>query len=452
MTFYRLLHPILISIFGGLVFILKRLPSLNTALNKIVTTWDIRSVDGRPAFQSIHPAIFGGEKPIWIHAASGEFEYAKPVIREIVKKWPQSKVLVTYFSPTYALNVRKFPGVTASCPLPLDSARDIHDFLRHLNPSCLLIARTDTWPNTIREVSKAGLPTLLFSTTFHEGSKRTSWVARRITRQTLALLSQIQCVSDDDKKMLNEMGLTSVEVAGDTRYDQVLSRLLAEKTPMVTAQIAAIKSVIHERSFTAGSVWSEDLDPVLRASAKIQGKTTHTLILVPHEISESFLMEMESRAYETGFKKDRVARLSRLSNAKAPVDLLIVDTVGLLAELYLLSEVAFVGGSFRKTVHSVMEPLAAGCLTLVGPLHTNNREAIEFQTLKLESDSWPFVKSVKDPSEFTVALEFILKRGQEPTARAAAAKQIEAAVFARGGATADVLKWLQRSLRLTTGA
>lgn len=442
--FYRLLQPILLTLFGGAIVLIKMIPALRSKFEKIVNTWDIRRIGGRPAFESIDTKKFGGRQPIWIHAASGEFEYAKPVIREILKRNPERKILVTYFSPTYAENVRKFPGVTASCPLPLDSVAEIRTFLRHLQPKCLMIARTDTWPNTIREVTAAGIPTLLFSATFHEGSKRTSWIARSLTRQTMALISQIQCVTEDDKQLLGAMGLTRVEVTGDTRYDQVLSRLSVEKTPMVTAQIAAIKSVIHERSLAAGSVWPEDLDPVLKASSKVQGKVPHTLLAVPHEISESFLGEIEARAIELGFKKDHVARLSRLSNAKAPVDLLIVDTVGLLAELYLLSEVAFVGGSFRKTVHSVMEPLAAGCLTLVGPLHTNNREAIEFQTLKFESDTWPFVKGVSDSSSFTEALAHVFERGNDPSVRTASAEKIRAAVAARGGATTQVLRWLQK--------
>jgi 3-deoxy-D-manno-octulosonic-acid transferase len=60
---------------------------------------------------------------------------------------------------------------------------------------------------------------------------------------------------------------------------------------------------------------------------------------------------------------------------------LLVDQVGWLAELYAWGDMAFVGGSFRKTVHSVMEALGAGLKTFVGPLHTNNREAIEFQNV-----------------------------------------------------------------------
>lgn len=446
MTLYRILHPILVFLFQCLVAVLKLNPRLRSNAEKLIRTWDIRTISGRPAFYSIDPKLFRNERPVWIHAASGEFEYAKPVIRELKKQNPELGILVTYFSPTYADNVRKFPGVTASCPLPLDSSGEIREFLQYLNPRCLLIARTDAWPNTIREVTNQKIPTLLFSTTFHEESKRSSsWLARRITRKTLSLISKIQCVSHDDKNLLSQMDLERVEVAGDTRYDQVLNRLSLEKTPMILAQTAAIKSVIHERSLTAGSVWSEDLEPLLVASFQNRKKTPHTLLIVPHEVSDSFSNEIESRAQAAGFKKERIAQFSRLSRATTPIDVLIVDTVGLLAELYQLSEVAFVGGSFRKTVHSVMEPLAAGCLTIVGPLHTNNREAIEFQRLKFESDQWAFVTCAQDATQFIDVLDQIFERGQDPIIRRKSSERVTDAVKNRGGATERVLTWMKQT-------
>ena len=172
------------NIFAVAAFLLKHIPGLKEKSQKLWLTHDIRYIEGKPAFLKIEKSIFSGKSPVWIHAASGEFEYAKPVIRELAKQG--RPVLVTYFSPTYADNVRKFPGVTASCPLPLDSRDEIEGFLNHFNPSALLIARTDTWPNTVFATAARQIPILLFSTTFHEGSKRLSGgVGRSLTIQTL---------------------------------------------------------------------------------------------------------------------------------------------------------------------------------------------------------------------------------------------------------------------------
>ncbi len=441
MTVYRALQPILLAIFGVLARFLRRTPFLKTKTKKLWTTWDMRYVDGVPAFLKIDRDLFGGEKPIWIHAASGEFEYAKPVIRAI-RKISSVPVLVTYFSPTYAENVATFSGVTVAVPLPLDSRDELESFLRYIEPKALLIARTDAWPNTVSAALDNGIPILLFSATFHAQSKRMRLLAQGLTTATLKQISLIQCVDEDDQKTLATLGLSHTVVAGDSRYDQVLERLNTPPIDSVKRILGSIKSVVQVRAFVAGSVWSEDLEPVVLASFANQSATPHTLILVPHEVSETFLKEIEAVCTSTGFKEHKIARLSSLDNfdsrASGRIDVLVVDSVGLLAELYLLGDLAFVGGSFRKTVHSVMEPLAAGCLTIVGPLHTNNREAIEFRNVPSSESAPKYVTSVNDATEFTAALS----RNWDALKGTEFRPLIRQEVASRGGATAHVIQWL----------
>ncbi|CAN5561874.1 lipid IV(A) 3-deoxy-D-manno-octulosonic acid transferase [soil metagenome] len=438
MILYRALQPLLLAVFGVLANVLRLTPGLRAKTRKLWTTWDIRYVKGRPAFLGIDPILFGGAQPIWIHAASGEFEYAKPVIREIRER-SAVPILVTYFSPTYAENVQKFPGVTASCPLPLDSRDELESFIQHLKPKALLIARTDAWPNTVTAAHDHQIPILLFSATFHDQSKRLRGFGKSLTRATLQKLSLIQCVTEEDREILSLIGVTKTVVAGDSRYDQVLARLATAPSVTVRGQLSSARKVIHDRALVAGSVWSEDLAPVVTASKATQERHPHTLIIVPHEISESFLREIEATCERLGFAKSRIARLSKLNAAyESALDVLIVDAIGLLAELYRLGEVAFVGGSFRKTVHSVMEPLAAGCLTIVGPLHSNNREAIEFQKERSTAYDIAYVTAVTDAAGFTTALTKAWTATETPGHKAAVADQ----VARRAGATAHVVRWL----------
>lgn len=440
MIFYRALQPLLLSTFGLLALALKHLPPLRAKTQKLWRTWDIRYIEGRPAFYKIDRALFRNRRPIWIHAASGEFEYAKPVIRELHQKDPSRPIVVTYFSPTYADNVRTFAGVTAACPLPLDSRDEMEAFLDYLNPEAFLIARTDAWPNTVLAASLRKIPILLFSTTFHEGSKRMQGLGQALTRDTLARIDQIQCVTSEDRAVLASIGIQKAVVAGDSRYDQVLARLAAPKSPQVVSALAKVNASIRARSLVAGSVWAEDAGPVIQASLATQADTPHTLVLVPHEISDSFLQQLEKTCIEHGFAKENIARLSQLTQtSRAPLDVLIVDSVGLLAELYLVGSVAFVGGSFRKTVHSVMEPLAAGCLTVVGPLHLNNREAIEFQKLRSTPNGPSLVTAVSTTEEFKQVLTKLWRVLDESDFK----NTIRSEVAKRGGATAHVLKWLE---------
>lgn len=449
MILYRALQPLLQSTFGALAFVLKHTPGLKDSSEKLWKTWDLRYIEGKPAFYSIDRAVFKGQRPIWIHAASGEFEYAKPVIRKIRER-SDVPILVTYFSPTYAENVRKFPGVTASCPLPLDSRDELEALFDYLNPSALLISRTDAWPNCVLVAHERKTPILMFSATFTLGSKRLQGLGKSLTRESLKRMNQIQCVSHEDVDLLRaELGLTNALATGDTRYDQVLERLSSPKSESLEATMKLLRSFIHPKAFTAGSVWKEDLEPVLQASYATQSRTLHSLLLVPHEISPAFISEMRLSSLAQGYKPEDIAVFSELeanSENRGPFRVLIIDKVGLLAELYLLGEVAFVGGSFRKTVHSVMEPLATGCLTVVGPLHTNNREAIEFQGLHLKQDSPTFVTAVRDGKTFAAALDKIwneLAPSSSPHAASEVKKEIRAAVANRGGATKLVLRWLE---------
>lgn len=129
---------------------------------------------------------------------------------------------------------------------------------------------------------------------------------------------------------------------------------------------------------------------------------------------------------------------------------MLVDSVGLLAELYTLGQIAFVGGSFRGSVHSVMEPLAAGCITLVGPDHLNNREAVEFQLVRVSENGCTAVLTAQTAAQLKDRLQLALEALS--TANGTKAK-IQTEVRNRGGATATVVRWLnelQSSAALAT--
>ena len=98
------------------------------------------------------------KNPIWIHCSSGEFEYAKSMIREIKKTKPNEKILVTYLSSTYVKAIEQFPGVDESFPLPFDLPGPIGQFLNQVQPKCLLIARTDLWPEVLTQTRKKKIP------------------------------------------------------------------------------------------------------------------------------------------------------------------------------------------------------------------------------------------------------------------------------------------------------
>ena len=226
----------------------------------------------------------------------------------------------------------------------------------------------------LRQATEAGIPSLLFSATLSSQSGRARGLGRWASRVVFNHLSEIFCVTNEDREVFSELGFADrTKIAGDTRYDQVMERLRNPKP----IKDGLFSDQSYDDILVAGSSWPEDetvltelmiLNPELR------------LVLVPHEPTESHISSLTGQLAE---KKITWVRYSQAAAWPKEARILIVDQIGILAELYEKGRFAFVGGSFRKTVHSVMEPLAAGSLTFVGPLHTNNREALEFRTVPI---------------------------------------------------------------------
>lgn len=355
------------------------------------------------------------ESLIWLHCSSGEFEYAKPVIKSLKEKNYQT--LVTYFSPTYANQVLKFPFVDFAEPLPLDLPGPLQSLIRTYKPKELWIARTDVWPEVLYQCHLAEIPAILFSASKNQKSGGARWLARQgcwLYNQ----LAKIYVVSNDDEQAFKNLRVRpEVSVLGDTRYDQVRERL---------AQAVELPLLKHSQPFhvpvlVAGSTWEEDEDVLFKATAELLKSSQLRIILAPHEPTVKHLNSLKSQlvALDLGFDVWSEAKLWT-----KPI--LLVDKIGILAEIYTYGDLAFVGGSFKSKVHSVMEPLAAGCPTLIGPKHLNNREAIEFKALPEKP-----VISCKSAEELKVALENLLSTTHLQTQKS----RIQNLVDSRTGAT-----------------
>jgi 3-deoxy-D-manno-octulosonic-acid transferase len=215
------------------------------------------------------------------------------------------------------------------------------------------------------------VPVVLFSYT---QKAFTNPFKRALTRWLMSYIQRIYCVSEVDREhLLPVIGSQTVEVLGDTRYDQVIERL---KNPKPIVDVLRPRGV---PVLVAGSTWPADEAVLLPALAPLLKAGRIKLILVPHEPTNEHLEALRLQLQKLGLNSERFS----LQQSWDDKPVLLVDQVGFLAELYLWGDYAFVGGSFRKSVHSVMEALGAGALTFVGPFHHNNREALEFKNLQV---------------------------------------------------------------------
>lgn len=309
-------------------------------------------------------------RPLWIHASSGEIEYARSLIRLVREKHPHIPVMITHSSLSSRASLEKL-DVELAGVIPLDEASCVQNFIHLTQPRALLVARTDIWPTLLSELKKQNIPSYLFSATFASGSKKMQGLGLSVLRIALKNFKKIYFVSSADEKLAHShFPDLNGQIMGDTRYDQVVYRL-ENSVPISIAR--------HPQIFVLGSTWPEDETVLIPVAAQMQ-KQNWKFLWVPHEIHPQALAHLKKKLEKLNLQ---VAVLSEgvTNDLWQKNDVLLVDQIGVLASLYKLAYVAFVGGSFRKQVHSVMEALATGSPVIVGPYHTNNREALEFQEL-----------------------------------------------------------------------
>lgn len=317
--------------------------------------------------------VFGERKRILIHAASmGEFEQARPVLRELRNHFPEHILCVSVFSPSAFENVHNHPEADIVTYLPFDSLRACRKFLNIIRPQALLFTRYDLWPNLIWEAWRRKIQILLFDASVQETSLRHKPLVRQFNRAIFNTLNAICVISQDAAENIqkNFAPQTPVFVIGDTRFDQVVFR--AKEKPLTT--IVAEPVTKWRQTIVAGSTWPEDEEIILPAFARIvQLQPGAKLILVPHEPSEEHLHKSETECRQLSLKSQRMSNFDENKEA----DIMIVDRIGVLANLYAAGQAAFIGGSFGPGVHNVLEAAAHAIPVFFGPKMLNSPEALD---------------------------------------------------------------------------
>lgn len=311
---------------------------------------------------------------ILIHAASmGEYEQVRPLITELKKKWEDAFVVLSLFSPSVYENLKPNHNADAVTYLPFDSVFAVRKFLDLIEPQAILIARHDIWPNLVWMAKRRGIKTVLVDASVHEGSMRHKPLIRDFNRAVFAGLDIICPISEQARQPMEKFLSPNqhTEVCGDTRFDQVVARAIEKPIE----EIVPREFLDRDRTFVAGSTWPEDDDVIVRGFAEAKQKINDLkLILVPHEPGEAHLLLAESLCVELNLS---FQRMSKFQNSGEAPDVLLVDRIGILANLYAAGCAAFVGGSFGPGVHSVIEAAAHQVPVLFGPKMRNSAEAID---------------------------------------------------------------------------
>ena len=376
---------------------------------------------------------------VWMHAPSvGEGLQARPVAHRLRALHPELQLAYTYFSPSaekFAASI----GADITDYLPFDGLREADAMLDALQPSVLVFVKLDVWPTLVERATARNIPVALLSATLAPRSGRSGALASLLLRDAYSALQGVGAIDQANADRLLALGVRPdvLEVTGDTRFDQVWARAQG-----VDRQRPLLQSLASERpTLVAGSTWPADEAVLLAAFAVAlrEGgdQPRPRLIIAPHEPTAAHLAPILVWARTAGLSVATLAE-AEAGRTAAASDVIVVDRVGVLGDLYALADVAFVGGGFHAAgLHSVIEPAAFGAPALFGPGHDMSREA----GLLLAAGG---ARVVRDMGECSAALRaWLFESAARDVAGAAARVLVESEL----GATERSVRLVQRLLR-----
>lgn len=333
----------------------------------------------REAFKILKQKVDPNAKYIWFHAASlGEFEQGRPLMERIRKDNPQYKILLTFYSPS-GYEVRKnYEGADIICYMPVDTRLNAIRFLRLVRPVMAFFIKYEFWSNFLHILKHRNIPTYSVSSIFREDQVFFKWYGRSYAG-VLKCFTRFFVQNEESKRLLEGIGITAVDVVGDTRFDRVLQiKEAAKQLPICEAFRTGVASsqsadVPHHdfKVFVAGSSWPPDENIFIPF---FNEHKDWRLLIAPHVIAEEHLKLILSL-----IKGKKVVRYTQTTPEEAAeADVLIIDCFGLLSSMYNYGDVAYIGGGFGVGIHNTSEAAVWNMPVIFGP---NNKKFQEAQGL-----------------------------------------------------------------------
>lgn len=329
-------------------------------------------VEGRKSvFETLKNNIQEFDKTIWFHAASlGEYEQGLPVIEKVKEKYPQHKIVLTFFSPS-GYEVRKNNTVAdVTVYLPLDTISNAKQFLDLVHPEKVFFIKYEFWPNYLTELKKRSISTYLISGIFREKQHFFKWYGG-FYRKALHTFDYFFVQNESSKTLLKSIGFTNVKVSGDTRFDRVVTILEKDNS---LDYIAQFKN--NQTTIVIGSSWPKDEE--LLVNFINQATDNVKFIIAPHNINHNQILNLKSKISKKTLlfsEKEEMLKQVQHDNLE-DFQVFIIDTIGILTKIYSYADIAYVGGGFGNPgVHNVLEPATFGIPIVMGPNYSHFAEA-----------------------------------------------------------------------------
>jgi len=385
---------------------------------------------GRVPSHLIHA---GGSRPvIWVHAVSvGEVLAVSGLIEEMRRSFPRHHVLVSTTTDTGQELARKRFSEANVFYFPLDFAFAIRPYLQALKPELVVLAETEFWPNFLHLVHASGARIAVVSARVSDRSwpsyRRFRWALRRMLAHVDLFLAQTQ----EDAARLQSLGAEPgrVQVTGNLKFDANLPA----PPPIVETLRRALAADGAGPVLVCGSTVEGEEPLLLKAFESVRGMHPRAVMTLAPRHPDRF-DEVAILLQQSGV---RFSRRSGWAGEPLAGGVLLVDSIGELAALYALSDVAFVGGSLvPRGGHNIIEPAQHGVAIVTGN-HTEN-----FRDIVALFQSRDAVRIVT-AAELTFTLMKLLADDGE---RKALGRRAEETMRSQAGATARTIAALKTLL------
>lgn len=369
---------------------------------------------------SVHFSDTNPAPVAWFHCASlGEFEQGRPVFEAYRDAFPNHLILLTFFSPSGYNHRTHYDFVDHVFYLPIDTIKNSRRFVSIVRPSIAVFVKYEFWFNYLHQLFIHDIPVYTIAAIFRPNQYFFKGYGGWF-RTHLRKIKTVFVQDEASAELLQMIDINNVMIGGDTRFDRVIDLKAFQQPFPLIDQFVKGKHVL-----VAGSTWPQDEKIILDFYKKHSGHVK--LIIAPHETGANRIKEIKTLLGEKA-----VAYSNAQGVNLSEKDALIIDSIGILSQLYRFASITYIGGGFGVGIHNTLEAATFGNPVFFGPNYHRFREARDMVALGVAF-------CVETPSEFTEKANALLTdREQLEIVSAKAGKY----VMDRSGATQRIMKVL----------
>lgn len=309
---------------------------------------------------------------IVLHAASvGEFNAAFPLIKSLLKTYPDIPLTVTTLTPTGSQRViDELAGKVLHVYIPLDTAAAVARFYERLKPRLMIMLETEIWPNLYRGAHRRNIPMVMANARLSDNSVKQYRRLRALITPVLAPLSWVGAQSTQDATRLVKCGTRAevTENTGNLKFDLQVSASLSEQAEALRLNWGPARPVL-----VAGSTHEADEAVLIPVFTRLLEKLPDALLILVPRHPERF-----ERAAQSACNAGLNTQMFSDGLAFAPTtQCLVIDTMGQLMNYYACADAVFVGGSMgEQGGHNSLEPAALAKAIMIGPNYWSAKEIV----------------------------------------------------------------------------